>query len=212
MAKKKRVDQTNANTAPSKQDTPYVPAPPVVKRQVARRMVMLGISGLLCFIGLVCGYFYFTSMNMIAAVAAALLLPAGGIMFRSSWKSGHETFTSYVGSPQKGQVNSLSLYKDKIVFEDVNEPKGYPWRCGNDGKQYYVNVEKEGSLAPFTLPDQQYYDPRVFAERVLELPAHRRIFQRRQNIFQKLSPMLLILGIGLVLILIITTTGQPPAV
>jgi hypothetical protein len=56
------------------------------------------------------------------------------------------------------------------------------------------------------LPDQQYFDPQLLASRVLELPAHRRIFRRKQTLLQQLSPMMAALGVVIMWIIIITTT------
>ena len=97
------------------------------------------------------------------------------------------------------------------MFENVYEPQGFPMTCLNDKKKYYVNIQdptgKSKGLVPFVLPDQQYYDPGVFAERVLELPAHQKIFTRKPNLFQKIKTGLLVLAIGIVWLLILTTTG-----
>jgi hypothetical protein len=66
-------------------------------------------------------------------------------------------------------------------------------------------------LVPFTLPDQQYYDPRVFAERVLELPAHKRIFSRKPNVLQKISWVIGLVLIIVLWIVIISTTAPAGA-
>lgn len=109
-------------------------------------------------------------------------------------------------------VNSLNLHPDKVFFTDMAKPAGQPWKCRNDGKSYYVNKwewnndgKTTGEYKPFNLPDQQYMDPVVFAQRVLELPAHRRIFTRKQTILQQLSPMMAAGGAIIVWILILTT-------
>ena len=81
--------------------------------------------------------------------------------------------------------------------------------CVNLKKSFYVNIEDAASkkLVPFVLPDQQYYDPNVFAQRVLGLPAHRKIFERKLKLMQKLKTALLVMAIGIVWLLILTTGG-----
>jgi hypothetical protein len=102
------------------------------------------------------------------------------------------------------------LYPDEIKFENVANASGFPWECLNDSKNYFLYWQSPQTkkIEPFNLPDQQYYDPRVFAERVLGLPCHRKIFRRRDDLMKKLRPIFAaVIGVGL-WILIMTTTGK----
>ena len=110
----------------------------------------------------------------------------------------------------EGQINSLCLYPNRILFESIVNPQGQPWKCLNDNKAYFVHIwdkEKE-ILSPFILPDQRYYDPGVFATRVLELPAHRRIFRRKQTLLQQLTPALVIAAIVVFGVIMVMTLGD----
>lgn len=108
--------------------------------------------------------------------------------------------------------NSLTLYPNKVVFEAVQNPQGQPWKCHNDNKLYYIHIydEKAQQLKVFNLPDQQYMEPGIFATRVLELPAHRRIFARKQKLLEQLTPVIMVVAMIVVAILIAMTTGGTP--
>lgn len=182
---------------------------PQIKKTYSKRLFMLVVSGAIAASGIPLFVVYSSNMNMLLGVVAVFLVMGGGISFRYFWGKTEDVVTEHIGKQVIEQVNSLCLYPTKIVFENVHNPQGYPWGCMNDKKKYYVNIwdEKVKGLVPFVLPDQQYYDPGVFAERVLELPAHRKIFTRKPDLFQKIKTGLLVLAIGIVWILIITTTG-----
>jgi len=164
------------------------------------------ILGILLFI-----LFFAAHLSGLIFVAAVILLFISIILLKRWWGSYGEHEEKLIiteRSVPAGQVNSLDIYPDKIVFEDVTEPEGQPWKCENDGKSYHVHIwdEENKKLKEFQLPDQVYMDPRIFAERVLELPAHRRIFRRKQTLLQQLSPMMGALGVIILWIIIITTT------
>jgi len=111
--------------------------------------------------------------------------------------------------PVKEQFNSLCIYPDKIEFTNMTNPLGQPWKCLNDNKLYFVQIwdAVKNELIEFVLPDQQYMDPEYFAKRVLELPAHRRIFRRKQSLLEQLSPAMVIVGIIVFGIVMLTTLG-----
>lgn len=183
--------------------------PPLVKKSYSRRIYMLMVSGAIACAGLVMFIVYFLSLNMAFGGPSVLMMGGGFFLFKYYWGKTDEIITEHIGQVSKVQVNSMCLYSDKIVFENIKEPDGYPWECLNDKKKYFVLIKDKETdkLIPFVLPDQQYYDPGVFAERVLELPAHQKIFTRKPTLFQKLKTGLLVLAIAIVWILIITTTG-----
>lgn len=186
------------------------PEMPNVNKRASRRLYMLVLGGLLTAIGLAMFLSYVFTLNMVIGAPGVFMVGGGVILFYIYWKKADDAVTEFVGKPSKEQFNSLSIYPDKMIFENVHQPGGQVWKCKNDGKRYFVNIwdEERRRLVPFELPDQQYYDPRVFAERVLGLPAHRKIFTRRQDLFHKLRPIFLIVAIILVWILIVTTTGN----
>ena len=153
-----------------------------------------------------------TTVMYPSAVGApsVFMMVGGGVLFKHYWGKAGKVVIEHIGEIKKEQVNSLCIYPDKIIFENTTgEKAGFPWQCLNDKKNYFVLKWDEAinRLIPFTLPDQQYYDPSVFAERVLELPAHQKIFTRKPKLLQRLKTALLVLAIGIVWLLILTTTG-----
>ncbi len=113
------------------------------------------------------------------------------------------------GAKKDDSANSLNLYQDKVEFANVKDPQGFPYLCVNLNKRFYVNIWDTGrdELVPFVLPDQQYCDPLVLGQRILGLPAHRKIFARKPKLIQKLKTVLLVTAIGIIWLLILTTTG-----
>lgn len=182
---------------------------PRVKRSFATRTFMLIVSGLVAVAGLGMFIVYFITQNMGVGAPSIFMLGGGVFLFRHYWRKTEDSVTEHIGEINKQQVNSMNIYPDKIVFEDVAKPEGYPWQCRNDSKRYYVHIWDMAlsRLVPFVLPDQQYYDPEVFAGRVLMLPAHRKIFKRKEKLMQKIQTALLVIGIGIVWLLIVTTGG-----
>lgn len=182
---------------------------PQVKRAYSLRLFMLFASGITAVAGLVMFAIYFVTQNIAFGGPSVFMLAVGIFLFKYYWSKSDDVITEHIGEVKKVQVNSLCIYPDKVLFEDVVEPEGYPWACLNDHKKYFVNIWDLATkrLIPFVLPDQQYYDPVVFAERVLALPAHRKIFRRKEKLLQKLKTAMLVLAIGIVWLLIMTTTG-----
>jgi len=169
---------------------------------------MLIASALLAAAGLGLFGVYFMTGNIAVGGPSIFMILGGIIGWKYFWSKADNTVNEYIGEVNKKQVNSFCIYENEIKFEDVCNPQGFPWECLNDHKKYFVNIwdVETKRLLPFTLPDQQYYDPTVFAERVLALPAHRRIFMRKEKLFQKLKTALLVVAILIVWLLILTTT------
>lgn len=192
-------------------------AQPEVTKHYTLRGVMLGVSVVGGLVAIGAFALYFTTQNMVAGAGGVILGFASAISFKYFWDKQDSIKTEHIGKVPTKKTDCLNIYLDEIVFEDFpgtngDKPKGFLWESDNDHKKYWVNFGKgtkaEGSeLMPFVLPDQQYYDPTVFATRVLELPAHRRIFRRREKIGETIKTALLVLTIGIIWILIITTTG-----
>ena len=179
-----------------------------VKRSLTLRFYMMVLGGGLTILGLVFFVIYFMTLNMVVGAPSIFMLGGGGGLFYYYWKKDSSATTEFIGEVNKKQVNCLNIYPAKLLFEDMVNPVGFPWECLNDSKRYYVNIWDEAvkRLVPFVLPDQMYYDPRVFAERVLGLPAHKKLFTRKPKLLQQLKTVLLVLAIGIIWILILTTT------
>ncbi len=176
--------------------------------------MVLAIVFLSAFVGLFVTYLITTNM----VFGYMFIAPAiAGWFFMHRFRKARDVVAETIYSRDQiptTQVNSMNLYPPSlggVKFENIAKPEGQPWICDNDGKPYFVHIWNTATnrLVEFALPDQQYYDPRVFAERVLELPAHRRIFMRKQTMLQKLSPFMLLLII-VVLWIVIITTGPTP--
>lgn len=197
-------------------------ATPRVKQTSGRRwwLVWLGLAAFIFGI-----YFMLqypdnpTLMNQILSIAG-LVIGATGVWYGLKR---HErtiiTDTSGKVIKQK-DLNAVNFYAERgddgkvratlVRFEHMDDPEGIPRRLKNDGKLYYVNiwdVEKK-ALVPFHTPDiWQYYPPYEFA-RVLTLPAHKRMFTRRPNLFEKVRPWIMIAAIIIMAIIQVVVGGQ----
>lgn len=189
---------------------------PVVTKKYTWRLKMLILAGGLMAAAVMLFVIYMATQNMVAGAPAVFMGFAGAILFKYYWSKSEENLvTEQMGPRLQDQVNCMNIYPDRVVFENWpangngEKPTGYPQECLNDHKKYWVNIldEETQVLIPFMLPDQQYYDPGVFAERVLELPAHRRIFRRKEKLGQHIKTALLVVVIIILWILILTTSG-----
>lgn len=166
------------------------------------------ISGIATLVGVILFAVYFVTLNMMMGGIGLFMGIPGAVVLYIYWKKEDDIITEKGKTKQK--FNSLSIYEDKIKFEDMAKPTEYIMKCRNTGEKVNVNIWPIGetNCTRFVLPDTQYMDPSVFGQRVLQLPAHRKIFTKRQDLLQKLKPLFVILGILVVWILIITTTGD----
>jgi len=180
------------------------------KSSLKKYKIVLPISGIVIGILLVI-LFFATKLTGILFLVGLLMVVFGAIFLKKWWGSIGDD-ESRVIITDKGKVPDraicLNIYPDKVLFEETPDPKGQPWKCENDGKYYCIHIEDQETkgLIEFKLPDQAYLDPQLLATRVLELPAHRRIFRRKQTLLQQLSPMMAALGVVIMWIIIITTT------
>ena len=180
-----------------------------VKKVYTFRFYMMILSAVVAAVGLGLFVIYFRTLNVVLGAPGIIMIAVGIFAFRYYWKKEGDIAIEHIGGKKEDIVNSLNIYPEKIEFADVYEPKGFPLLCENLRKKFHVNIWDEASkrLIPFILPDQQYCDTGVFAQRVLGLPAHRKIFERKPKLLQKLKTDLLVLAIGIVWLLILTTTG-----
>jgi len=216
----KAIEQEKAAiTTSEKEGGKTPPEAPKVSKKATRFGMMLALSVAGILFGIIGFVIYFLTLNMIIGAPAVIMGVVGAIAFKYYWDKGDNIITERHGKVPTEQVDCLNIYRDAVLFENwpVNggsEPEGYLQKCLNDGKYYWVNFHEQTrsmavpeELKPFVLPDQQFYDPTVFAEKVLDLPAHRRIFKRREKMGQVVRTALLVVAVGAVWILIITTTG-----
>lgn len=182
---------------------------PKVKRSYGKRFWLIAAAGIMMLAGGIGVVSYVFTFNMIIGVPSAMLAFGGFLLGYHAWNRDEDIYTEKHEGYTAEQVNSLNIYRDRIRFETVENPEGYPLQCINDHKPYYVHIWDEVQNKPiaFILPDQQYYDPGVFAERVIELPAHRRVCKRREKMGQHIRTALLVLTIVVLWFLIMTTTG-----
>ena len=204
-----RGKKTTATISESENKQPEDSNLPKVTKNYPRRTMLLALTGGIALLGLAFAVIYIFTMNMALGFIGVPLMFVGGLGFYYYWGQSKDIQVRYVGDVPAGQVNALVIYPDGIKFQDIANPQGFIWHWIDDGKPYWIYWDNPVTkrLEPFVLPDQQYYDPQVFAERVLSLPCHRKIFQRRQDLFHKLKPFIAaVIALGL-WILIITTTG-----
>lgn len=156
--------------------------------------------------------------NMIVAMGTIILIPGGGFLLYMGIRRA-EREAVIVGSKKPlGPVNSLNIYArkdendklvpDKIVFENVKRPLGQPQQCTNNGNWYFVHIFDlvTGKLKPFVLPDSQFFDPSEFGN-VLEMPAHRRLFEKKISLLQKVAPWVMVVALLISIIGIVAVGG-----
>lgn len=181
-----------------------------VKKVYTPRFYIMILSGVVSASGLVLFIIYTNTLNIVFGLPGIIMVVGGIFVLQHYWRKGEGISIEHLGGMGKSDTaNSLNLYPDKVLFENVDKPVGFPWSCAGLKGKYYVNIwgKLEEKLVPFVLPDQQYCDPIVFAQRVLGLPAHRKIFERKPKLLQRLKTALLVIAIGIVWLLILTTTG-----
>lgn len=190
---------------------------PEFNKKYTRRFYLLLLAGVLMLIGIAGFIGYAITMNMAFGAPAVVIGLGGGILFYYQWNAGTGDvkilhFESTV--PEGKTANSLNIYRDRIVFEYTDKAEGFPYTCTNDRRKYFLNLSndnwnvKQTGLRPFMLPDNQYYDPQVFAERPLSLPATRKVMRRREKMSGAVKTAILAVVILILWILIVTTTGQ----
>ncbi|MFC1904960.1 hypothetical protein ACFLXT_04285 [Chloroflexota bacterium] len=159
------------------------------------------------------------SMNMGAVFGCIVSLAGAGLLFYVGFNGFGgginimPTANPMAAGQPTSQVNSLNITVQidkktgkavpvKVAFEDVKKPMGYPHQNINDGRWYFIHYKNVSTnkLAPFYLPDQQYYDPGEFSN-VIKMKAHMDLFERRQTMFQKLAPWALVVAILIISIL-----------
>lgn len=185
-----------------------------IKKSYTYRFYMVALCIVVIFVGAILFVMYISSLNLVLGAPGIIMLLVGVITLRHYWKQEGNIAVEHIkGVEDKGgtkiTINSLSIYEDRVIFENVYEPKGFPWQSENDNKKYYINIfdEVTHKLIPFVLPDQQYCDPNVLGKRILALPAHRKIFERKPTLMQKVKTASLVVAIGVIWLLIMTTTG-----
>lgn len=200
---------------------PAEPAEPVQEQKPANEPAVTEVGGrnwkfvgagaiamVLAFVGLMT---LGSTPNLGVAFMVVMALAGGGFLI---WwglrKKETGMFLTPGGKPKIGPANCLNIYTDKVEFEDM-DITGFnyqPRKCRNDNKYYYVHIwgtawnKGQEKLIPFMLPDTQYRDPREFANN-LNIPAHRRLAQRRASLLEKISPLLLLAGMGIVALLFV---------
>lgn len=184
-----------------------------------RRLMLLALSGAMVLIGVIMFIAYMLNPEiMVIGGAGVFVLGIGAVGVWYFWKGGGDLVKTSVSSkkPKTGDANSLILKGNVCKFENLyvkegQELPGTERRCRNDNRFYHVLLDDSKKEKPeykaFELPDQQYYDPTVFAERVLDLPAHRKIFTRREGMGQYIKTGLLLVAMAIVGIVMIASSG-----
>lgn len=186
-------------------------------------LVIAGACGIPAGIGLF--MVYNITKNALLGVAAIGLIGGGIYAIIQGLKSvdrGYKVVTAGSGNGKSKAeqiiANSLNIYRDEVKFEKLEDDMltGQPWKCRNDGKYYYTNILGTAfgghipELVRFQLPDTQYRDPREFAN-YINIPAHRKLAQRKANLLEKITPWALVVAILIIGIIMIATTSTPPA-
>ena len=124
------------------------------------------------------------------------------------------------------------LITDRVEFEFFDEDRlkkmqvegrlGKYQRCRNDGNYYYVHElvpvmgkgkvykpVREWELNPLILPDQVYFNPRELAN-VVSMPEVFKYLKPKPGKFDKIKPVLLAVGAGILAVLIIALQSPAP--
>jgi len=192
-----------------------VPTPPVdanepkVKEVGGRCWWLAGVgTGILAIAIPLIGY-YGQSRNIGLGLLGVLGLMGGGFAVYSGLKS-RDTgiIITPDGKVNKKKTNCLNLYPDRIEFAELprGELLGQPLKCLNDGKYYHIHIwdESIAKFKLFILPDTQYRDPKEFANN-LNIPAHRKLAQRRASLMQKIAPFAIVAAMGIMVFLFLVT-------
>lgn len=216
----------NPQTPPA-QPSPVSPEPLEIKRSGGRKLWMAGIGAALVVLGF--GAFVFVGAHpdaMYLGVPGVFAILGGGFLVYTGFKKQEESIIFVTASGKDSnakaaaiKANCLNIYPDRVEFAEIppEQRQGMPRRCRRDNKYYFVHIwdsawgnkNPQNKLVPFKLPDTQYRDPRVFALN-LRLPAHRELVKRRASLFEKLSPIFLVIGLVIASIVLIIAMSPPP--
>jgi len=156
--------------------------------------------------------------NMVLALLTVLLIPAGAFSIYKGIKRPDSDAVIVGAKKPVGPVNSLNIYArrdesgkllaDRVVFENVKKPLGQPQQCVNNGNWYHVHIFDlaTNKLKPFVLPDNQYFDPAEFAN-VINMPAHKKLFERKVSLLQKIAPGILLVAFLIAAIALVAVGG-----
>jgi hypothetical protein len=158
-----------------------VPQLPQPKHDRWTRFILPIIAAAVSFGFMLLWFKYSTSI-----ILGIIFLASGGLSYWLFWRAINRFSDDVIlvkeKVEKKKQLNSLLISLGNVMFKDLPNPSGQPQRCRNDNKKYYVMMEQKDhpeTTIPFVLPDQQYIDPELFAQRVIMLPRHRKLFTRK---------------------------------
>jgi hypothetical protein len=140
--------------------------------------------------------------NMFFAVLLIACLGGGGVLLFQGIKSGGDV--EYKLKKQAtGPVNAIILKPKTMELTWIDDPDGFPMTVKNNGKDWYLYIEKDGVIQPYQLPDSmEYYDPGEYAN-VTEMPAHKKLFERQMTLLEQLTPGFLAIGMIIVVVALI---------
>jgi hypothetical protein len=190
------------------------------KAEGGRRWWLFGLGIVAILIGLAGFAAFTTNRNSVIGMGAIMAIIGGGIAVKYGLET-KEAGVTFIERDAKGKLvklnaNACNIYPDRIEFEEMPEDqlKGFPRRIYPLKGLYYVNIwgtafgGRDDRLLPLKLPDTQYRDPREFANN-LNIPAHRRLAERKVGLFQKIAPWIIVAGYGVVAFLWVATTKPP---
>jgi hypothetical protein len=188
-------------------------------RKASKKLLFIAGSGVFALIGTIMLIAYIMNpASMVVGGAGVFILGIGALGIWYFWKGSDDFVKTSVSTkkPKTGDANAMILREGVVRFDDIyvkegEELPGREHRCRNDNRFYHVLLDdskkEKPNYMPFELPDQQYYSPQVFAERVIDLPAHRRLFTRREGMGQYIKTGLLLVGMAIVGIVMIASGG-----
>lgn len=222
----KEPPKPRPETVPEPEHPPSKPEKPrrgLSSKGGGRRWWMVGLGVALLAVGFWLGGMWGEQrQNMFLALMVIAAVPGGVFLIWQGIKK-VDAAVVIVGTAKDKQIkqaNCLNIYAsrdsegqvsaDRLEFSEVYNPQGQPQQCLNDGKWYYVNIFdlNKKRLIPYILPDNTYIDPAEFGN-VIEMPAHRKLYQQEVSLFQKASLVFMLLAFVASLIGMVAT--QPPS-
>lgn len=184
------------------------PEAPVEQVGGGRKLWLAGAGAVGIVLGFIGMMSYGDSRNMVIGFIAVVAFIGGGFAIYYGLKRQEAVLhiKTRKGKAPPLLANAICIYPDHIEFENIEDEDMltfHPRRLRNDNKYYYVFIDgtawggEDHKLRQFLLPDTQYRDPREFAN-ILNIPAHRKLAERRATMWEKISPLILVAAIGIV--------------
>lgn len=179
-------------------------------------LVLAGIVSLIVG-GVVCAVWMSSPTNQLLGMVTLAAFIGGAWLLWRQFRHRHELGTGAtvsiadIASGGNGKVDMKSantliieakldedlevVIPQRVAFVNRNNPGGQPWKCRNNGQNYFVEIWDiaKHKFLPFLLPDQEYTDP-AFMAKYLDQPAQTKFMQHRESLMKYIGPGLLVVA------------------